>query len=108
MSELIQTYLHALRAAASRSIPDACTRFGADRKFASQLVELSIQDVEKLCMAGVVQFRPAMPPDRILRILRIPDPAARGIMARLLIPVDVTKKTVAAKPLPKVGRRRNG
>ena len=105
-TKLVHIYLHSLRAAASRSIPDACARFGVDRKFAEQIADLSIQDMEKLCMAGVVRFRPAMPCDRIMRILKVADPITQAIMARLSIPVDVTKKTEAAKPLGKVGKGR--
>lgn len=105
-SKLVQLYLRSLQAAALRSIPDACARYGVDANFAAQIADLSIQDIEKLCMAGVVRFRPAMPGDRIMRILKVADPAAQSIMARLLMPVDVTKKTEAAKPLGKVGKGR--
>jgi imidazoleglycerol phosphate synthase glutamine amidotransferase subunit HisH len=105
-SKLVQLYLRSLQAAALRSIPDACARYGVDANFAAQIADLSIQDMEKLCMPGVVQFRPAMPGARMLQLMQIADTYKRNIVARLLIPVDATKKTVAAKPLPKVRKGR--
>lgn len=107
-SKLVHLYLRSLQVAALRSIPDACARYGVDAKFAAQIADLSIPDLDKLCTPGVVQFRPVMPCDRLLKVLQVADPVARNIMARLAIPVDVSKKTVAAKPLPKVRRGRKG
>lgn len=89
--------IHVLR----RSL--SCARFGVDAKFAAQIADLSIQDLESLCVPGVVLFKPVMPCTQLLRIMRVADPSKRNIVARLLIPVDVTTKAVAAKPLLRSG-----
>ncbi|MDP2195394.1 MAG: hypothetical protein Q8J72_05345 [Rhodocyclaceae bacterium] len=104
-ASLNQAFFRALQVAALRSLPDACARFGVNADFARAVADLSIEDMERLCSAGVVLWRPVMPPDQLLRLAKIEDPRARAIVARLSIDCGVSEKTTAAGP-PILARKR--
>lgn len=84
-SYLNRTFLFSLKSTATRSIPDACARFGVDANFAAQIADLSMEEIEKFSMEGVVIFKPAIDPNQFMKIFRIEDASTRTIMARLSI-----------------------
>lgn len=82
---LNRAYFLALRTCAARSIPDACARFGVDVDFATQVAQMTMQDIDKLSLSNLVIYKPTIEPSQFLRIAGIEDSNNRHIVTRLSV-----------------------
>lgn len=84
-ASLNRRYFVALKAAAARSIPEACAKFGVDVDFAKQVADMTLEQIDRLAISDLMLFKPAIPPGQFIKLTQIKDTQSRGIMARLSV-----------------------
>lgn len=75
-------YLHALRTAAARDIPQACAQFRVDAEVAELLSVMTIDELERLSLSNLILFRLDLGAPQLKSFLDV-DEARRHTLARL-------------------------
>lgn len=83
-------YFHALRTAATRSIPDACAQFGVHIDVARLVLSMSLDEIDRLAVSGLVLFKLELGAEHLKRFLLLQE-HRRHIVARL-VGADATKE----------------
>lgn len=100
---LNRTYFQCLRVAAVRSVPEACTGFGVHREIAEAVAAMTGEDIERLCLPGLVLFDLKLAPAQFKALLKAPGHAQRQAMAMLA--ATEAEKMAATPHLNTKGRR---
>lgn len=99
---LNRTYFQCLRVAAVRSVPEACAQYGVHREIAEAVAAMTMEDIERLCLRGLVLFDLKLAPGQFKALLKAPGHAQRQVMAMLASPE--AEKLAASSHLKSKGR----
>jgi hypothetical protein len=100
---LNRTYFQCLRVAAVRSVPKACTGFGVHKEIAEAVAAMTMEDIKRLCLPGLVLFDLKLTPAQFKALLKAPGHAQRQVMAMLA--ATEAEKMAATPHLNSKGRR---
>lgn len=81
--KLNRTYFTALRAAAARSIPEACAKFSIPPQVAERVSCMTMDEIDRLSLSNMVMFKPVIEPNQFMKIVGVEDAKMRAILSRL-------------------------
>ena len=81
--KLNRTYFTALRAAAARSVPEACAKFSITPQLAERVSCMTMDEIDRLSLSDMVMFKPVMEPNQFMKIAGVEDAKMRAVLSRL-------------------------